>query len=398
MISMSEAKSLINECSPAPQTTRLPLAKSLGRALAQDVRATASSPACDNSAMDGFAIRFEDIRPDASFKIIGESRAGIPFDGTVAAGTAVRINTGALVPVGVDTVVPVEDCEEKDREIQLTATVKAGQHIRKKGEEFTAGDLLLNKGTIIQPPQTALLAFLGLAEVEVFQSPRVSICVTGSELRYVEDSAEDFQVRDSNSPMLEAAVRSAGGKVAFITRVADDLVATTEALARAAEESDFILVTGGVSVGLHDHVKEAAARNGFEKKFWKVRQKPGKPFFFAVKGDKLLFGLPGNPVSAFINYIVYIDAIIRRLVSPNYRPAALQARIAVAVANNSDRTQLLRAFLDDLQTPPSVTPVAQQGSHMISSLTTANGYVVVAPGESIAKNESITFHPFPWRC
>jgi len=396
MITISEAQAIINEHLPDPQIIRLPLNDCPGRTLAADVNATHPSPACDNSAMDGFAIRFKDIRPDASFKIIGESRAGIPFDGEVVAATAVRINTGALVPVGADAVVPVEDCKETDNGLRLTAAVKVGQHIRKKGEEFAAGDLLLKAGTVIQPQQMALLAFLGLVEVEVYQPPRVSICVTGSELRNVKDSAEDFQVHDSNSPMLASAVAEAGGEVVSISRVGDDFDDTVSALAQSAERSDMILVTGGVSVGPHDHVKEAAARNGFVERFWKVRQKPGKPFFFAVREDKLLFGLPGNPVSAFMNYIVYIDPLIRRLVSPTWKPGMIIARPEALIANSGGRTQLYRASLDDSHTPPIVRLTTHQGSHMISSLTAADGYLVVEPGETFAENDDITFYPFPW--
>ncbi|NOY58426.1 MAG: molybdopterin molybdotransferase MoeA [Calditrichaeota bacterium] len=396
MITMLEAKAIINEHLPGPQIALLSLNKCPGRTLAADITATHPSPACNNSAMDGFAIRFNDIQPDAFFKIIGESRAGIPFDGEVVAGTAVRINTGALVPTGADTVVPVEDCKETSGSIRLTAPVKAGQHIRKKGEEFQTGDLLLRTGTVIRPPQMALLAFLGISDVEVYKPPRVSICVTGSELRHVKDSVEDFQVRDSNSPMLASAVSAAGGEVVSVSRVGDDFDDTVSALGQSAETSDLVLVTGGVSVGPHDHVKEAASHNGFSEKFRNVRQKPGKPFFFAVRENKLLFGLPGNPVSAFMNYIVYVDPLIRRLVSPTWQPKRIIARPEAPIANNGGRTQLYRASLDDSHTPPIVRLTVHQGSHMISSLTAADGYLVVEPGENFTENDDIIFHPFPW--
>lgn len=220
--------------------------------------------------------------------------------------------------------------------------------------------------------------------------------MTGSKLRRADQAAESFQVRDSNSPMLKAAIGAAGGNVVSTRQVSDDLEATVRALEEAAEMSDLVLVTGGVSVGPHDHVKSAAARIGFEEQFWKVRQKPGKPLFFAVRGDTLLFGLPGNPVSAFMNYIVYVDPLIRRLVSPTWQQMMIIARPEAPIANNGGRTQLYRASLDDSPTPPIVRLTTHQGLHMISSLTAADGYLVVEPGESFAENDDIVFYPFPW--
>ena len=196
--------------------------------------------------------------------------------------------------------------------------------------------------------------------------------------------------------MLASAVAAAGGELVSISQVGDDFDDTVSALAQSAESSDMILVTGGVSVGPHDHVKEAAARNGFVEKFRKVRQKPGKPFFFAVRENKLLFGLPGNPVSAFMNYIVYVDPLIRRLVSPTWQQMMIIARPEAPIANNGGRTQLYRASLDDSHTPPIVRLTTHQGSHMISSLTAADGYLVVEPGENFTENDDIIFHPFPW--
>ena len=402
MISIREAKEIIEAHIPPPQIIRKRLTEAYGDTLAQDVHATQPSPACNNSAMDGFAIRRSDVvqaeTQPVRLRIIGESRAGSPFDGELIARSAVRINTGAHVPSGADAVMPIEDCDEREGEILIAKDVKPGQHIRKKGEEFETGRLLLKEGTVLQPPQVALLAFLGVAEIEVYRPPQVGILVTGSELRRFDERIEPCQVRDSNSPALEAAVRNAGGEVVHIAHVGDDAETTTEALARAAEGSDFILITGGVSVGPHDHVKEAASRNGFEKKFWKVKQKPGKPFFFAVKGGKMLFGLPGNPVSALMNYSVYIDPILRQRRNPGYRPIQLRARMTEPMANRGVRTRLVRVSLDESQTPPAVRPVEHQGSHMISSLTASDGYIIVDPGQAFLKNEEITFFPFPWRC
>lgn len=395
MISMSQARALIEQFAPAPKTTRCHFQDSLGFTLAEDIYAPMPSPSCDNSAMDGFAIRFDDVQPEVALRIIGESQAGLPFAGEIKPGTAVRINTGAMMPAGGDTVVPVEDCREENGRLFIDRSVESGQHVRRTGEEFQQGDKLMAAGTVLRPQHVALLAFLGIDQVAVYAPPRVSICVTGSELRRADETAESFQVRDSNSPMLKAAVAAAGAKVVSTSQVGDDLEATVAALEAASDKSDLLLITGGVSVGPHDHVKEAAVRIGFEEKFWKVKQKPGKPLFFAVKGDKLLFGLPGNPVSAFMNYVVYIDPLIRRLVSPAYAVASMTAHPAHTIENSGGRTQLYRCRLIGT-TPPQIELCDRQGSHMISSLTDSDGYVIVDPGQTFTENNEITFYPFPW--
>jgi len=401
MITIQQAKSLIEQYSPQPASTDMPLMQAFGRTLAHDVRAPQPSPACDNSAMDGFAIRYEDVahagQDPVTLKIIGESRAGVPFDGAVSPMTAVRINTGAKMPSGADTVVPIEDCRVNDDAVTLIKPVKPNQHVRHKGEEFNSDDILLRAGTTVHPPQIAMLAYIGMSSVPVFQPPGVSIIVTGSELRRVDETIQDYQVRDSNSPMLAAAVRAAGGDIRSIQQVGDDLLETVEALKRAEAESDIILFTGGVSVGPYDHVKEAARQSGFEQKFWKVRQKPGKPFFFAVKGNTLLFGLPGNPVSAFMNYVVYIDPMIRRLTKPDYTPEMLAARSMHPIQNRGGRTQLYRVALDQSTSPPTCTLLQRQGSHMITSIAAADGYIIAEPNREIDRDEIVNVYLFPWR-
>ena len=249
--------------------------------------------------MDGYAVRWADIAGTGesgpvTLKIAGESQAGIPFDGSLGQGEAVRISTGAMVPGSADTVIRVEDTEETEGRVVVKKCKKQGQDVRKKGEEFGEGDLILPKGLILMARQIALLSAVGMERVPVYDQPKVSLLITGTELaHYGSHEIKPFQVRDSNAPMLQSAVHEAGGKVVECLHVEDNLDATVARLECAlAGGSEIILCSGGVSVGRHDHVKEAAVQVGFTELFWKIRQKPGKPLFVAKRGRTLLFGLP----------------------------------------------------------------------------------------------------------
>ncbi|NQT25875.1 molybdopterin molybdotransferase MoeA [candidate division KSB1 bacterium] len=396
MISIPEAKALIDPYRPKLRTMSIPLDEAVGRTLVKEIHATRPSPACDNSAMDGFAVRCEDAVQGASLEIIGESGAGLPCNKTVDTGTTVRINTGAKVPLGVSAVVPLEDCLERDGRIVIEKAVKRMQHIRLAGEEFKKSDILLLSGTTLHAPQISLLAFLGISQVTVYRPPKVNIIVTGEELVSPETSMQDFQIHDSNAPMLTAALKDAGVLDVFTHRIGDDFEETVHTIQKAESKSDFILVTGGVSVGPHDHVKEAAKQGGFKQIFWKVRQKPGMPFFFAVKDEKLLFGLPGNPVSAFLNYLVYIDPLVRGLLNPSYQPKTVKARSKQSLHNKGDRTRLLRVILHNENGKLQFSTPSKQNSHMISSIATTHGYIFVQPDEEIKIDQGVLVNLYPW--
>ena len=320
MISVNEALKILHENIPIPETKILSLEDACNRCLSEDIKAPESSPRYTNSAMDGFALKWSDCATvskqfPTKLQIIGESQAGIPFEGEVIPGTAIRISTGAMLPTGADTVVRVEDTENSGDQVTIFSVRASGQDVRHEGEEFKVGDLLFRKGDTLGSRELALLAAVGVSKVLVFTKPSVSLLVTGTELAPPDVvDIEPHQIRDSNSIMLASAVREAGANLRSTSHVKDSLKQTINAVKLAAESGDsIILCSGGVSVGRHDHVKDAALAAGFKELFWKIRQKPGKPLFVCRRKDTLLFGLPGNPVSAFMCFIKYVRPVLAEL-------------------------------------------------------------------------------------
>lgn len=401
MISVEEALQIIKNNIPPPATQTLPLAETIGRYLAEDILAPEQSPRYTNSAMDGYGVRWEDVsgaRPDAPviLAIAGESQAGTPFSGVVGKGKAIRISTGAMLAEGCDTVVRIEDTEERGETVAIRAVKKKGQDVRLQGEEFRKGDLLLQRGTRVAAPQAALLAAVGIPAARVYKRCRVALLVTGSELVAGGEQIADHQIRDSNMIMLQAAVQETGGVIARGIRVPDDAQATREAI--AGTEADIILCTGGVSVGRHDHVKEAAEVNGFSPLFWRIRQKPGKPLYFARKGASLLFGLPGNPVSAFMCFAHYVRPVITALNGLPFGWPTVSGEVAAAITNQEKRTNMIRVQLT--WRPHGgycITHAAKQGSHMLTSLSEADGYIILGPGQTLQEGERSDVYRYDFR-
>lgn len=398
MISIDEAIAILKNNIPPLNVAEYPLDQALGRYLAQDVRAPESSPRFTNSAMDGYAVRWGDVcdvttEAPATLVICGESRAGTPFVGTVGAGEAVRISTGAMLPDGADTVIRVEDASEMGDKVVIRAAKKMGQDVRHRGEEFAEDDLLLRRSSRIATPQVALLAAVGIDLVRTFRPCTVALLVTGSELVGDGAAIAEHQIRDSNMTMLRAAVRESGADLLSSARVADDLAATLDAVGAAA--ADLIICTGGVSVGRHDHVKEAAEANGFTPLFWRVRQKPGKPLYLARKGKTLLFGLPGNPVSAFMCFAHYVRPVLGALAGRPFGWPTLTARAAEEIANRGGRPNMLRVRLDREQDGGlSITSGEKQGSHMLTSLAEGDGYVILEPGQVLRIGERVLVYSY----
>lgn len=394
MISIAEAKKIIEENLPPKRTASLLLEEAFRKVLAEDVFAPEPSPRYTNSAMDGFGVRWEDVAEVATGKsvelqLVGESSAGNPFRGKCSAGEAIRISTGAMLPDGADTVIPQEDTEIEDTHVKILKVTKQFQNVRFEGEEFREGALLLKKGCVLQPAQIGLLASLGISSLPVFKPPQVSIIVTGSELVPVDSKIEPWQIRDSNSLMLKLAVMEAGGEIVLVQHVGDDPQKTRDVLQKAARQSDILIFSGGVSVGPHDFVKEAAGENGFKTLFWKVRQKPGKPLFFAKKNDTLLFGLPGNPVSAYMCYLYYIKPVIEYLYGRENPAATINGQLAETLQNHTGRDQLFRVWVEKEKEEVIVHPVKKQGSHMLSSLTRADGFILLKSNSELEKGRDV---------
>ena len=403
MIEIWEALRIIRDNRPRPMVIKLPLLDALGRCLAVDIMAPEPSPRYTNSAMDGFAVRWCDVAIVAggdptTLAIGGESQAGIPFSGTCLSGQAIKISTGAMLPKGADTVVRVEDTQTEDSRVTVLRAENKGQDIRKAGEEFTVGDVLLAKGTALQAPQLGLLASVGINEVAVYYPPHISLVVTGTELAAPGGPVAPHQIRDSNSIMLTAAVRQSGGEVVARHYAGDTLEETVAVIRKSMDKAGIVLVTGGVSMGEHDHVKEAARECGFVELFWRVKQKPGKPLFFARRGDCLLFGLPGNPVSGFMCFMYYIQPLLRSLQGREFSWRIAKARFDRPFENRGNRTNFMRISLGEKQhgfRPAEV--LAKQGSHMLVSIARADGFIIMEPGEGISEGSFKDVYLFPWR-
>ena len=397
MISIEQALKIVEDNFPARRVVKMNLDAAFGHRLAADVAAPEASPRYTSSAMDGYDLRHADClgasgEKPVSLRIIGESQAGIPFTGEIPAGGAVRISTGAMLPPGADTVLRVENSREEGERLAVLQSPALGRDVRQAGEEFQAGDTLLRQGAVLRARELAILAAVGIRDVAVFAPPRVAILVTGTELARHDDAAiRPYQIRDSNSLMLVAAVRECDGEVAGVKRVEDTLDATTAAIAAARQAgAEIILCSGGVSVGRHDHVKEAALADGFTELFWKVRQKPGKPLFVCRKGDTLLFGLPGNPVSAYMCFCKYVTPVLAHLTGTRRDERLVMGIAASQLLNEDNRTHLTRVKIEwrdhDL---PLVIKLRHQGSHMLTGLAMADGFITLEPGQMVAAGEMI---------
>lgn len=389
MISVEEALKILHENIPEPRQEAVSLNEAYNCYLGEDIHAPESSPRYTNSAMDGYSVRWEDCRgangeQPVHLRIIGESQAGIPFEGVVGPGCAVRISTGAMLPEGADSIVRVEDTEEDGDQVAIFAIRFQGQDVRYEGEEFKEGALLFKKSECLGARELALLASVGLHTVKVFTPPRVSLLVTGTELARFDDSAiKPHQIRDSNTIMLASAVRDSGAVLRATAHVEDSLEHTIEAVRQAAEGGDsVILCSGGVSVGRHDHVKDAAKAVGFKELFWKIRQKPGKPLFVCRRDNTLLFGLPGNPVSAFMCFSNYVRPVLAELQGTSSINHSVTAKTTERVANTGKRTNFIRVSVEDKPNEIAlIKEMEKQGSHMISSIVHADGYIILKPGE-----------------
>lgn len=307
MISISEAIKIVkNQTSPI-ETESVDLGSSIGRILAQKIKADMDMPPFNRSQMDGFAVKTADVEnAPRSLEIVGESVAGKGWHKELGEGEAVRIMTGAAVPSGADSVQKVELTEESEGYITIVEPTKLNQNIVKKAQEIAAGDKIFGPGEIITENMIAVLASFGYAEVEVARKPKVAILATGSEIVDISETPSQDQIRNSNSSMLRAYAETANADVVVHKITEDNLENLKIAISDAIESNDCVIISGGVSVGDYDFTKPALRAIGVEIFFEKISLKPGKPTVFARKGKTLIFGLPGNPVSSAVTFFCFV--------------------------------------------------------------------------------------------
>ena len=362
---------------PGP-AEEVPVAEAHGRVLAADVRAATDTPPFDSSAMDGFAVV---AGPGGELPVVGESRAGRPAERALAPGEAIRISTGAAIPAGADAVVPVEEVTERDGRVVVPAS-EPGRNVRRAGEDMRAGAVVLRAGTVLGPAELAVAVAAGASLLRCAARPRVAVLCTGDELVEPGEPLGPGQIRDSNAYGLAALAERAGAVVVRRRIVPDEPEATRAALAEAIAAADVVCVSGGVSVGPHDHVKPALRALGVEERFWGVALKPGKPTWFGTTaGGTLVFGLPGNPVSAMVTFQLFAAPALRARCGAD--PSATRARavLDVAVARHPRREQVLRCRLRAADDGWHVEPTRDQGSHILTSLLGAGAFALVPAGE-----------------
>ncbi len=361
------------------EPTVVAVGEAAGRVVAEDAKAAVDLPPFPSSAMDGFALRSDDT--PGRLPIVARIAAGAPATAPLGAGEAMAIATGGVVPEGADAVVPIEHVVAADNEIHVGDPVASLAHIRPRGGDVRAGDVVVERGTRLGTAQLAALAAAGVELVSVYRRPRVAVLATGTELRRPGEALGPGQIYDSNGVLLEAAVTSAGGDVEQLPAVADDERAHRAALERGLA-ADVFVSSGGVSVGPHDLVRRILAELGVEEVFWGVAVKPGKPVAFGVRGRTLVFGLPGNPVSSLVGCELFVrPALLALQGASTPGPVFREGRLAAAVERNAQRDELLRA-----RTLPSddgivLEPVAGQESHMIVRAAGADALVLAPRGE-----------------
>jgi len=362
-----------------------------GRVAAEDVRALVDLPPFPSSAMDGFAVRSEDV--PGALDVVGESAAGRPFGGQLEPGQAVAISTGAVVPAGADAVVPIEHVDRSDNKVEILEEWRAGASVRPRGGDSAAGDVVVPAGARLEPARLAAAAGAGVASVACARRPRVSVLATGSELVAPGEPLEPGQIYEANTLMLSAALAAAGAgaDVAAEPVVADDEQALRGALERGLA-ADVLVTSGGVSVGEHDLVRAVERELGVEELFWRVAIKPGKPVSFGVHGATLVFGLPGNPVSALVGCELFVKPALRALQGladplPRFEPG----RTAVALRQNEQRDEFLRALSRVEDDAVVLEPVLGQESHMIARAGAADALVHVPRGNGEIAAGAVVF-------
>jgi molybdopterin molybdotransferase len=379
LLTIGEALELVLGRVVALEAESVPLEEAAGRVLAEAARATVDLPSFPASAMDGFAIRAGDV--PATLPVVGRIAAGRPVDASLAAGQAMAIATGGVVPDGADAVVPIEDVEEADGTVTVPGEVRVAANVRGRGGDLASGDLVIAAGVRLGPVHLGALAAAGVTEVRCGRRPRVVVAVTGTELRQPGETLSRGEIYDANGIILSTQIRSTGAVPERVPPVQDDAAATRAAVAHGLE-ADVLVTSGGVSVGVYDLVRSAEAELGVEEVFWRVAVRPGKPVAFGVRGHTLVFGLPGNPVSSLVGFELFVRPALLALQGladprPAFRPGVL-GRPARLLAG---RDSLLRARARVEGGAVVLDPLTGQESHMIAQAATANALVLVPQGE-----------------
>jgi len=373
---VDKAREPILAClSPIGDGEPVPIQKALGRVLAEDIVPRINVPAHDNSAMDGYAVRFSDL--ERPLKEIGTALAGKPFHGKLGAGECVRIMTGAVMPQGADTVVIQEIVKKEGERITVPPGQKKAQNVRYAGEDLKIGVAVLKPGVLLKPADIGLIASLGIGEVRVKRRLRVAFFATGDELASIGTALKEGEIYDSNRYTVHGMLARLGVEAIDMGVVRDDPAQLEKAFRQASEKADVVITTGGVSVGEADFIRQMMAKLG-EVLFWKIAMRPGRPMAFGRIGNAFLFGLPGNPVAVMVTFYQFVRDALLHLSGRSDAPfPLLQAIAAENMRKVPGRTEYQRGVLFKDRDQWKVRTTGQQGSGVLRSMSEANCFIVL---------------------
>ncbi len=391
MISVHEAKQIILDAALSKKSSLVPLADAFGLVTSQEVVAGTDIPNFAQSSMDGYAIQFAD--KDLPLTIIGEMAAGASESLALQNGQAARIFTGAPLPENADTVIMQEKiCIENNLLLAQDDQLMSGINVRQKGAEVRKGEVAMAADTYLSPAAIGFLAGIGCVEVSVYSPPKIAVILTGNELQQPGLPLEFGQVYEANSFQLCAALNQTGIKDIEVVRAEDNPEELQKVLEWALEKSDVVLLNGGVSVGDYDFVTQVAKSCGVQEKFHKIRQKPGKPLFFGIKEDQLIFGLPGNPSSALTCFYEYVLPALEKAMGLHSGIQEIQAYVTYDYPKPAGLSHFLKAFYSD----GKVTPLHAQESFRLQSFAQANCFIVLPEDSSGCKaDDRVMVHLLP---
>ena len=366
---------------PVSTTERVHVRAALGRVLAADVISPLDVPAHDNSAMDGYAVRFADLPREGqvTLTVAGTAFAGAPFTGSVAPGACVRIMTGGVVPAGADTIIMQEHVEAKNDRVTIGAGHRKGQNLRRAGEDLAAGQVALRRGITLRPAEVGLISSLGLPEVSVYRRLRAAFFSTGDELVSLGTVPKEGQIYDSNRYTIHGMLTRLGCEVIDMGVVRDDPKLLEQAFSEAAAAADVVITSGGVSVGEADFVKELLNKMG-EVVFWKIAMKPGRPLAYGRIGNAHFFGLPGNPVSVMVTFYQFVRDALLKLAGCDPVPPLPTFKVPCTspLKKAPGRTEFQRGILtQDANGAWSVRVTGEQGSGILRSMSEANCFIIL---------------------
>lgn len=388
MTTVEAALNFIENSVTTCPAVHIPVPQLVGRILAADIVSPIDMPGFNQSAMDGYAVRIGDDK--SSFMQVGEVQAGAAQSFTLKPGEAVRIFTGACVPDDADTVVQQEWTEVNGNEITVDRLIEIGKNIRPKGEQLKTGERALKKGTIITPAGVGFLAGLGITEVLAIPSPKIALITTGNELVQPGTPLKTGQIYESNGVMLTTALHDFGFTPSINKTVEDNYEHTKNSLAETLNKTDALIITGGISVGDYDFVKKALTEIGVEEIFYKISQKPGKPFFCGKKNKKMVFALPGNPAAALICYYIYVLPALQKMSGKAFEGLPQQkAKLTTDYTPKGTRALFLKANLNG----NTVAIAPRQSSAMLDTFATANALIYIPdPTLEYAAGDEVTVY------